>query len=94
MMAFVVPGVGGREVVRAKKLMSAFMRGQGSVPLRPMPRRVGREGSCWSCWARAAGVDDATRIGVVATMRVRGRECGFVGGIFFPLVLLCSGRAD
>ena len=30
---------GGREVTRAKKFMSNFMRGHGRVPFRPMPRR-------------------------------------------------------
>jgi hypothetical protein len=78
MIAFVVPGVGGRDVTRAMKDMSFLMRGQGRVPFRPMPRRVGLSlGS-----GRVRGVD-ATRIGVVATIRVRGRECGsewFVGG--------------
>lgn len=78
MIAFVVPGVGGRDVTRAKKDMSVLMRGQGRVPFRPMPRRVGLSlGS-----ERVRGVD-ATRIGVVATIRVRGKECGsewFVGG--------------
>jgi hypothetical protein len=63
MIAFVVPGVGARDVARAKKDMSVLMRGQGRVPLRPIPRRVGA----------SLGVEDATRIGVVATMRVRGR---------------------
>lgn len=73
MIAFVVPGAGAREVARAKKDMSVLMRGQGRVPLRPIPRRVGF----------SMGVEDATRIGVVATMRVRGREWGIwwvVGG--------------
>lgn len=78
MTAFVVPGVGGRDVTRAKKDMSVLMRGQGRVPFRPMPRRVGLSmGS-----GRVRGVD-ATRIGVVATIRVRGMECEsewFVGG--------------
>jgi hypothetical protein len=55
-MAFVVPGRGGRDVTRAKKLMSAFMRGQGRVPFRPIPSSV------FSCFG----------MGVVATMRVRG----------------------
>lgn len=69
MIAFVVP-VGAREVTRAKKLISVLMRGQGRVPFRPIPRRV-----------RGSGFDGssgATRIGVVATMRVRGDD---VGGI-------------
>jgi hypothetical protein len=67
MIALVVPGVGARDVARAKKDMSVFMRGQGRVPLRPIPRRVD---------AASLGVEDATRMGVVATMRVRGREWG------------------
>lgn len=62
-MAFVVPGRGGRVVTRAKKLMSAFMRGQGSVPFRPIPRRV---------FSRVG-------IGVVATIRVRGFVGGIFG---------------
>lgn len=66
-IAFVVPGVGARDVARAKKDMSVFMRGQGRVPLRPIPRRVA---------AASLGVEDAARMGVVATMRVRGREWG------------------
>lgn len=73
-----VPGVGGRDVTRAKKLMSALMRGQGRVPLRPIPRRV-VDVSFGSCGLR--GVEDATRIGVVATIRVRGREWLVGGGI-------------
>lgn len=75
-IAFVVPGTGGRDVTRAKKFMSALMRGQGRVPLSPMPRRVG---SFASCGVRV----DAMRIGVAATIRVRGRVCGrvwFVAG--------------
>jgi len=62
--AFVVLGRGGREVTRAKKDMSAFMRGQGRVPFRPIPS-LG-----WAFWV---DVDDGWwGIGVVATMRVRG----------------------
>lgn len=37
---FVVVGAGGRAVTRAKNDMSVLMRGQGSVPFRPIPRRV------------------------------------------------------
>lgn len=70
MIAFVVPGAGARDVTRAKKDMSVLMRGQGRVPLSPMPRRVGA----------SLGVEDATRIGVVATMRVSGREWGIWWG--------------
>jgi hypothetical protein len=69
MIAFVVPCFGGRDVTRAKKLMSAFMRGQGRVPFRPIPRRV-------AAFSEGGVVVDATRIGVVATIRVRGREGG------------------
>lgn len=79
MIAFVVPFTGGLDVTRAKKLISAFMRGQGRVPFNPMPRRV-----LVSFWAWV--VLDATRIGVVATIRVSGRDGGigvvFDGGIF------------
>lgn len=46
-------------VTRAKKDMSDFMRGQGRVPFRPMPRRV-----LLLPWARCV-------TGVVATIRVR-----------------------
>lgn len=59
-----VLGDGGRVVTRAKKFMSVFMRGQGSVPDWPMP---------------SFGVEDegVVRMGVVATIRVRGeRGCG------------------
>lgn len=86
-MALVVPGAGGRDVTRAKKFMSAFMRGQGRVPFRPMPRRV--LGSLL-----VGVVEDAVRMGVVATIRVRGRVCGrgvVVGGgmlVGFPLISL------
>lgn len=67
MIAFVVPGVGGRDVTRAKNDMSVFMRGHGSVPFRPMPRRV----------ISSFVVVDAVRIGVVATISVReGRWWG------------------
>lgn len=82
MMALVVPCLGGREVTRAKKLMSALMRGHGRVPFRPIPRRV----AFWSeggVVVVAAADADATRIGVVATIKVRGREEGIewvVGG--------------
>jgi hypothetical protein len=58
MMAFVLPAVGGRDVTRAKNDMSVLMRGQGRVPLSPMPRRVASS--------------EAGRRGVVATIRVRG----------------------
>lgn len=84
-MALVLPGAGGRDVTRAKKLMSVFMRGHGSVPFRPMPRRV---------VVGSFGVD-ATRMGVVATMRVRGEDEG--GGILVDELVLsfmwyvCSG---
>lgn len=50
---------GGREVTRAKKFMSDFMRGHGRVPFRPMPSRG---------FVVVAG---ALEMGVVATMRVR-----------------------
>lgn len=80
-----VPGVGGRDVTRAKKLMSVFMRGQGRVPLRPMPRRV-------DSWSGVAG--DATRIGVVATTKVSGREgeieCVVFGGGILDRALCVS----
>lgn len=57
-------GLGEREVTRAKKDMSAFMRGQGRVPFRPIPSFGG------AFWV---GVDGGwCGIGVVATMRVRG----------------------
>lgn len=92
MIAFVVPGVGGRDVTRAKKLMSALMRGQGRVPLRPIPRRVVGV-SFGSSGLR--DVEDATRIGVVATIRVRGRECGSEwlagGGILDGFAFSSSG---
>lgn len=70
MTALVVPRAEARVVTRAKKAMSAFMRGQGSVPFRPMPRRTG--------WV--FGVCVESRIGVVATISVSGvAGCG--GGI-------------
>lgn len=71
-IAFVVPLVGGRDVTRAKKLMSVFMRGQGRVPPRPIPSLV--------LLSSGVGVDavlGGTRSGVVATIRVRG---GLFGG--------------
>lgn len=52
---------GGRVVTRAKKPMSDFIRGQGSVLLWPIPRRV-RDGL------------EGLIMGVVATTRVRGWE--------------------
>lgn len=73
MTAFVVPGRGGRVVTRAKKERSAFIRGQGRVPFRPMPS-FGREESLLE---REEGVW-RTGTGVVATIRVRGV---FGGGI-------------
>lgn len=57
---------GGREVTRAKKLMSAFMRGQGRVPFWPIPS-LGRA-FCGGVVVVVVGWG----IGVVATMRVRG----------------------
>ena len=72
-IALVVPGFaagGGRVVTRAKKDMSALMRGQGMLPLRPMPSR--------GC------VCVGVRTGVVATMRVRGGGSvweGILGGL-------------
>lgn len=77
-IAFVVPGTGGRDVMRAKKFMSALMRGQGNVPPSPMPRRVVGD---WFSVRVLEG--EASRTGVVATIRVRGREEGsavLVGG--------------
>lgn len=63
-----LPGrvAGGRDVTRAKKLMSAFMRGQGRVPFWPIPS-LGRAfvGRWWG-------------IGVVATIRVRGVDRGIL----------------
>lgn len=38
--AVIVPTSGTRDVTRAKKVMSAFMRGQGRVPFLPMPSFV------------------------------------------------------
>lgn len=67
MTAFVVPGRGGRVVTRAKKERSAFMRGQGRVPFRPIPS-FGREESLLE---RGDGVW-RTGTGVVATIKVRG----------------------
>lgn len=81
-MALVVPSRGGRAVTRAKKLMSDLIRGQGRVPLRPIPRRVivfPVEGH-------------VVRTGVVATTRMRvcvgaarivldSRGDGMVGGL-------------
>ncbi|RMJ20389.1 hypothetical protein PHISP_08741, partial [Aspergillus sp. HF37] len=64
--ALVVPTRGARVVVRAKKLMSAFIRGHGSVPRWPIPRRV---------WGGGASLDvvldvlGGLRTGVVATIR-------------------------
>lgn len=49
---------GTRDVIRAKKFMSDFIRGQGRAPVRPIPSFV--DGAPW------------TRIGVVATTRVSG----------------------
>lgn len=83
MMAFVVPGAGARDVTRAKKLMSDFMRGHGSVPFSPMPRRVG-----------VSVVSGAVRIGVVATIRVRGRVgggCGILSVCFAGLCWIGGG---
>lgn len=56
---------GRRAVMRAKKDMSAFMRGHGSVPFAPIPSRNPWPG-------------DGRETGVVATTRVRGRG-GVVG---------------
>lgn len=89
MMALVVPGAGGRDVTRAKKVMSAFMRGQGRVPLWPIPRRV-----VWDAvplpFVDVDGVG-GRRTGVVATIRVSGRMCWAGGGILgvWCLVVVC-----
>lgn len=72
---FVLVCSGGRDVMRAKKFISALIRGQGRVPLRPMPSFV-----------VALGPRVGVGIGVVATMRVRGGERG--GILFFLLFLL------
>lgn len=81
--ALVVPARGARVVVRAKKVMSAFIRGHGSVPRWPIPRRV------WGASLDVVDVlgegDGGLRTGVVATIRVRG---GFWGGI----LLIVLGR--
>lgn len=73
---FVLVCSGGRDVMRAKKFISALIRGQGRVPLRPMPSFV----------VAVAGPRVGVGIGVVATMRVRGGERG--GILFFLLFLL------
>lgn len=69
----VVVADGGRAVTRAKNDMSVLMRGQGSVPFRPIPRRVFVVGPA------AAFAGEGMWIGVVATMRVRGTGRGGVG---------------
>jgi hypothetical protein len=74
MMAFVLPGLGGREVTRAKNDMSVFMRGHGRVPLSPIPRRVVVSSVAWRIG-----------IGVVATIRVKGFGCGIFGLVFLVL---------
>lgn len=66
-------GLGARAVTRAKKLMSALMRGQGSVLSWPIPSFGGAVASLV-----VVVVEGRARIGVVATMSVMG---GFGGGI-------------
>lgn len=56
-------------VTRAKKDRSVLIRGQGRVPFRPIPRRVG---------SLVVEEEERAGTGVVATIRVRG---GFWGGI-------------
>lgn len=68
-------GGGGRAVTRAKKDISAFMRGQGRVPLRPIPSFVvllfaSVPGTC----PGAGRIGTVT--GVVATINVSGRGRG------------------
>lgn len=73
---------GARVVTRAKKLMSVFMRGHGSVPLRPIPRRW-----WWEC-AGDVEVEVEVGTGVVATMRVNGGGEGiFSFGMSFAFLL-------
>jgi hypothetical protein len=67
MIAFVWPAAGGREVTRAKKVMSVFIRGQGRVPFSPIPRRV-----------VVSSVACRRGMGVVATIRVKGFGCGIL----------------
>lgn len=76
MMALVVPGVGGREVTRAKNDMSVLIRGQGRVPEWPMPRRIELL---------------SVGMGVVATMRVMGRDGGIFVGYLELKVWWCVG---
>lgn len=82
--ALVVPARGARVVVRAKKVMSAFIRGHGSVPRWPIPRRVWGGASLDVVDVLREG-DGGLRTGVVATIRVRG---GFWGGILFILLIV------
>lgn len=76
---FVLVCSGGRDVMRAKKFISALIRGQGRVPLRPMPSFV----------VAVAGPRVGVGIGVVATMRVRGVSevafCSFFCFFWFGL---------
>ena len=76
-IAFVARGWNVRVVTRAKKLMSALMRGQGSVPFRPMPSRMAGFGWVWG-------------MGVVATIRVRGFWAEGIFGSFLLSSFLFS----
>lgn len=85
-IALVVPGTGGREVTRAKNDMSVLIRGQGSVPEWPMPRRIGVLLLLLLLLLSVVlvGVVIGVGMGVVATMRVKGRG---VGGILVVILL-------
>lgn len=51
MIAFVVPGRGGRDVARAKNAMSAFMRGQGEGAVQADAEAGGEVFAC-ADWGR------------------------------------------
>lgn len=85
--ALTFPGEGGRVVTRAKKFMSVLIRGQGSVPDWPIPS--------WGFGGEEEdeeGEEGGGRIGVVATIRVRGGRAGGGGGILGGWIGWCVGR--
>ena len=70
--------------MRAKNAMSDLIRGQGRLPLRPMPSFVVGLAPVsvpvgWGCGGGGGGAP-RTGMGVVATMRVRGVDRGRAGG--------------
>lgn len=85
-----VDASGGCLVTRAKNAISDRMRGQGSVPAWPIPRRG-------ECIMAAEAFESQSRLtGVVATTRVKGKggRCGGCAGEAIVVVIVVMKPAE